>query len=727
MLSGILALFSLMLATAGVGVGQSLIPEADPNDPSPHSDVWLISEQTSIRPGETFTVALRMVMDDDWHSYWKNPGDSGQATFIEWDLPEGFVTDDFQWPYPERVDFGPLTSYGYSGEVFLLTDITAPASLEPGTDVTLAGVADWLICAEICLLAEDDVSLTLPVSSGESDESEWADEFEDARRKQPVAADDWTVRALRSSGTYALHITPPEGRRIDLEGANFYPETPGTLDHAAAQPVTRDGRAFIIALQQSEYAQEPVDQMIGVLVAPEGESFVRGESRRALRIDAPVEESRIAGLSPVDAPESSLSLGWALLFALVGGVLLNLMPCVFPILSIKILGFARQSDDSNADIRRHGLIFAAGVLVSFWILAGLLLGLRAGGSQIGWGFQLQSPAFIALMAMLFFAIGLSLLGVFEVGGGLMRWGGRVERSAATSGASGSFLSGVLATIVATPCTAPFMGAALGVAFVLSAFEALAIFSALGVGMAFPYVALSMSPALLRRLPKPGQWMETLKQVLAFPMFATVIWLIWVFGQQVGNDGVALLLFGLMLLGLAVWVLGRWSAARISGRARVITRAAATLGIAGALALGLLGTTYDRPTGAAAGSSTDGGWHTFSSAAVGSYQAEGRPVFVDFTAAWCLTCQVNKRTTLRSDEVTDAFRDHNVVLMRADWTNQDPEITRALEELGRNGVPVYALYPGDGSPPVLLPEILTRDIVLDALADLPGEAVTDASL
>ncbi|NNF04595.1 MAG: thiol:disulfide interchange protein, partial [Rhodothermales bacterium] len=377
----LLGLLFLAAVVVDGSAAQSLIPQLDPDDPNPHSDVWLVSEQSSIRPGETFTVALRMTMDEDWHSYWKNPGDSGRETFIEWDLPEGFEAGEIQWPYPERVDLGPLTSYGYSDEVFLLTNVTAPEGLEPGTDVNLAGVADWLICAEICLLAKGEVSLSLPVSGDAPDTSEWADEIEDARRKLPAVAADWTVRALRSSGTYALHITPPEGRRIDLEGASFYPEIKGAIDHAAVQPVTQDGRAYILALQQSEYAQEPVDRMIGVLVAPKGESFVRGERRRALLVDASVEESQTAGISPVEPVEEGLSLGWAVLFALMGGVLLNLMPCVFPILSIKILGFARQSEDSEADIRKHGFIFASGVIVSFWVLAGLVLGLRAGGSE----------------------------------------------------------------------------------------------------------------------------------------------------------------------------------------------------------------------------------------------------------------------------------------------------------------------------------------------------------
>lgn len=713
---GLLALFLL--------VPRALAQDADADaadDPSPYSDAELVSESTAIVPGSTFTVALRLAMEEHWHSYWKNPGDSGQETYIEWDLPDGFTAGDIQWPYPERIDAGPLSSYGYSDEVFLLTDITAPADLEVGSVVRLAGAADWLVCAEICLLANADVELTLPVA-GEASldaagdavrDSEWADAIAETREKLPVEGTGWGIRATRSSETYALHLTPPDAT-FDLDGSWFFVDTKGTLDHDAAQPLTTDGRSTVIALQQSAYAQGAAERLSGILVAPEGESWVPGSNARSMRVDVPVEEARAAGLAMADdtgARGPALSVWWALLFAFGGGLLLNLMPCIFPILSIKVLGFARQSGDSPSALRRHGWIFAAGVIVSFWILAGLLLALRAGGESVGWGFQLQSPLFIALMTLLFFAIGLNLLGVFEVGGGLMRMGGAVEYKSA-AGVRGTFLSGVLATVVATPCTAPFMGAALGLALTLSAPQALAIFTALGAGMAAPYVALSMSPALLRRLPKPEAWMETFKHVLAFPMFATAVWLIWVFGRQVGNDGVALLLFALLLVGVAGWA---WE--------RLNTRTLAGVAAVGAIVMCVTGAGMEQPVAGSAGEATGesaDGWQPYSTSEAERLVAEGRPVFVDFTAAWCLTCQVNKRTTLRSDAVMAAFRKHGVVPMTADWTNQDPEITRALESLGRSGVPVYALFKGDGSAPMLLPEILTRDLVLDALAELPSE-------
>jgi thiol:disulfide interchange protein DsbD len=444
-----------------------------------------------------------------------------------------------------------------------------------------------------------------------------------------------------------------------------------------------------------------------------------------MTVTAPVDS--VLSMPAASASNSpSLSLPWALLFAALGGLLLNLMPCVFPVLSVKILGFVRDADGDAASLRRHGFLFAAGVLVSMWTLAGVLFALRAAGSQIGWGFQLQSPSFVALMALLFVGIGLNLLGAFEVGTRLTSMGGRLQSASPSEGTTGAFLTGVLATVVATPCTAPFMGAALGVALTLSVGGGLLVFTALGAGMAAPYVGLSMAPRLLDRLPDPGAWMETLKQFFAFPMFATAVWLVWVFGQQTGNNGVALLLFGMLLLGMAAWVLHRWSAPQLSRAATYATRGLVTALLLGAVAAGVLGATSNR-TASASGSeeaaASSATWQTYSADTVERLRNQGRPVFVDFTAAWCLTCQVNERAVLNTQPVQDAFAQRNVALVKADWTNRDPAITQALKSHGRSGVPVYVLYPGDGSGPTLLPEVLTEDIVLDALDAIPAASAS----
>ena len=718
------AVLVAVLAVFAVG-NRSPAAAQSTDDPSPHSEATLEVDVASVAPGEPFTAALRLDMETNWHSYWKNPGDAGKPTTIDWALPDGWTAGEIQWPYPHRIQAAGVASYGYSDVVRLPVQITPPDTLTPGQTVALNGTARWLICADICLPAQGDIERRLPVTEEAPSPSDEAESIRAAEEKVPGPVDGWTVQAARSSGSYTLALTSETERQPDLSGAHFYPAEKATLDHAAPQPVTQQGGTYLIALQESEYAQEPAERLQGVLVAPEGTALDAAGTTRAMTIDVPV-DSTLQDVAALAAQSSAggggLSLPWALVFALVGGALLNLMPCVFPVLSVKILGFAEDAGEDEGAIRRHGLLFGAGVLVSMWVLAGALLGLRAAGSQIGWGFQLQSPLFISLMTLLFFGIGLNLLGVFEVGTRLMSWGGRMQSETPRSGNAGAFFTGVLATVVATPCTAPFMGAALGVALTLSATGALLIFTALGVGMAAPYVGLSMAPRWLDALPDPGAWMETLKQFFAFPMFATAIWLVWVFGQQTSNSGVALLLGALLLMSMAAWVVHRWEAPRLSRTLQVITRTAATAMLVGAVAAAVIGAGYSRAADAssapASSSSTEANWQSFAPATIDSLRAQGRPVFVDFTAAWCLTCQVNKRTVLSSTTVTDAFSEHDVALMRADWTNRDPTITKALESHGRSGVPVYVLYPGDGSGPRLLPEVLTEDIVLGALDDLP---------
>ena len=518
----------------------------------------------------------------------------------------------------------------------------------------------------------------------------------------------WDVAATKYSRSLALSVTPPEGASTDLEGAYFFPEHLLLLEHAVDQPMSMEGDAFVFALQESEYATEVPERLLGVLVAREGEFFDAGGTKRALAIDVPLEV-----LQAVPEEETS-ALPLMLVFALIGGLLLNLMPCVFPVLSIKVLGFAQQKALGSRTQRLHGLSFAGGVVVSFLVLAGLLLVLRAAGNQIGWGFQLQSPLFVAGMAFLFFAIGLNLFGVFDIRGFTFSKSGTSGHSFARS-----WSDGALATLIATPCTAPFMGAALGAAVALPPVEGLLIFLFLGLGMAAPYVTLSMVPGLLAKLPKPGAWMETLKHVLAFPMLGTTVWLVWVFGNQVGVNGLGLLLVGLLLFAAATWILGRWPALSVSPRVRMATRTIAVL-VAG---LGLI-SAY-QGTQASAGEQTevssDALWVPFVADQIAELNSEGQAVFVDFTAAWCLTCQVNKTTTLSSSSVVAAFEQKGVVLMRADWTNRDPDITRALESHGRSGVPLYVLYTGNNESPVLLPEVLTESIVMDALAPLPDQA------
>ena len=676
-------------------------------DPSPFSEAALVGEFEWIAPGTQFTVGVTLKLDDDWHSYWINPGDVGEPITLTWDLPLGFSAGPIQWPYPEKIDAEPLRSYGYSNAVTFLVTITPPNEL-PESPVTLSTTADWLICKDVCLFAKETVSLSLPVREALPTPGPYIEEIAAARAKLPVRDPAWTIEASHYSNSFALRVLPPTDAAIDLQGAYFFPAQLMLLEHAVDQPMSQDGDAFVFALQQSEYATDVPDRLQGVLVASEGQYFDGARTVRALEIDVPLR-------TEADQNTSS-TLPILILFALIGGLLLNLMPCVFPVLSIKLLSLAQHNKLNSATRTWHGLAFAAGVVVSFLVLAGLLFALRAAGSQIGWGFQLQSPLFVAGMAFLFLAIGLNLFGVFDIRG--FTFTGPTQTGTSHS-LTRSGLDGALATLIATPCTAPFMGAALGAAVVLPTSQALAIFVALGLGMAAPYVVLSTFPVLFDKLPRPGQWMETLKHVLAFPMLGTTVWLAWVFGNQAGVNGLGLLLLGLLLFAVAAWIVGRWPSVQVTSSVWIVTR-----GIALVITCMAIWSAYQgarQETNSYADATSDGLWSVYSTEQVQQLSREGRPVFVDFTAAWCLTCQVNKKTTLSSSTLLSAFARKDVVLMRADWTSRNAEITRALEAHGRSGVPLYVLYLGNNDPPVLLPEVLTESIVVDALSLLPNRA------
>jgi thiol:disulfide interchange protein/DsbC/DsbD-like thiol-disulfide interchange protein len=713
------------------GAGQPAFLKAQVGDDmSPHSEAHLVPEVTSIQPGTPFTVALFFEMDPGWHIYWRNPGDSGLPTTIAWTLPPGFEAGDVQWPTPSRIAYFPLVDYGYYGEVALLVEITPPHDLAPVGTVPVEAFVEWLICQEICLPAYAELRVEIPVSGeGPRPDPRWAGLFHDTRASLPAAVGGWNAEAEVTISGYVLGVWPADGQQPLPDSVYFFPSDEAVLDHAAPQRARIDDGRLTLTLDRSAYARDPSPVLRGVLLREDGGTWDEAGLVPALAVEAPVEgvpagtgaaapeadrapgaavgTATLSGVPAAGGPDAGVTVALALLFAFLGGILLNLMPCVFPVLSIKLLGAVGQGGGDRAGIRNQGLFFGLGVLLSFLALAGLLIALRAGGAQLGWGFQLQSPVFVALMAGLFFAIGLNLMGLFEVGMTLTRLGGR---AGAPSGFWESLSSGVLATVIATPCTAPFMGAALGFALTRSVAETLLIFGFLGIGMALPYMVLSVAPGLLERLPRPGPWMETLKQVLAFPMFATVIWLVWVFGQQTGTGGMAYLLTALLLVSAAGWMVGHWH--RTDLRSGVVARVVSLAALALAAAFVARGSAAEPPPMA-----VHAGWQPFTQEAVESTLAQGRPVFVDFTAAWCLTCQVNERLVLSTDRIMEAFRARNVALFMADWTRQDPHITTALAALGRSGVPVYALYAGNpGSPPRLLPAVLTEQIVLSALEE-----------
>ncbi len=701
----------LLLASPSLAPGVA----AQGEDTSPHSDAWLVPEVTSIQPGAPFTVAVYFELEENWHNYWRNAGDSGLPTEVEWELPAGFTAGEIRWPVPERIVLYPLVDYGYHDRVALLVDVTPPADLPPGSGVRLAAQVDWLICKEICLPAYDRLEVEIPVRDSEpTPDPSRAALFAETRASLPSVVPGWTTAVQVTEAGYRLTLTPGDGAGPTPDSVYFFAADKSVVDHAEPQTAFLEEETLTLELEGSAYAMQPTHILRGVLLAEDGGRWDAEGTEEALWVEVPVAgappppQEEEAEVPPPPPPAGAdTGLGLALVFAFFGGVLLNLMPCVFPVLSLKILSAAGQGNRGRAFIRNQGFVFGLGVVGSFLLLAGLLIALRAGGASLGWGFQLQSPLFVAAMAALFFGIGLNLMGVFEVGTSLTRLGSRADGEGSYSEA---LASGVLATIIATPCTAPFMGAALGFALTRSALETLVIFLALGVGMALPYVVLSVSPGLLEKLPRPGPWMETLKQLLAFPMFATVIWLVWVFGQQTGVGGATYLLTGLLLVSMAAWMMGRWHRADLTsgGVARVV--GVATLALA---LLSVLRGADQLPPAMA----PQEGWQPFDQEEVRRVVSAGRPAFVDFTAAWCLTCQVNERLVLSMASVQGAFRDRGVTLFKADWTRQDPEITAALEALGRSGVPVYALYSGEaGSPPHLLPEVLTEEIVLSALSE-----------
>ena len=577
---------------------------------TPQVEAELVAERSALVPGEPLTVALRLKAIPGWHTYWRNPGDSGEPTRIEWRLPRGFAAGEIEWPVPSRIPVGPLMNFGYHGEVLLLARVVPPADLPAGRPVTLRAKANWLVCEVKCIQEEAELILTLPVARSAPSDPRWGKPIADSRARVPVAAPaGWSFGARGEEGGASLAIALPAG--VELKQAFFLPFDEGKIEPAAPQALARERDGYRLTLRAAAQPVGQFERVSGIFVLQE----------KAFTVDA-----------PIMARFADLGLALALVLAFGGGLLLNLMPCVLPVLSIKALGFAQGEGGL-----RHALLYAAGVLASFWLLAGLLIGLRAVGSQLGWGFQLQSPVAVAILAAFFLVLALNLSGLFEF------------RFAFAGEPGGQFLSGVLAVVVASPCTAPFMGAALGYAVLESGWRAFLVFTALALGMALPYAALAAAPGWRRYLPKPGPWMPRLKRWLAVPLYATVLWLGWVFAQQVNF-------------------------------------------------------LHEK---------NDAAWEPYSAQKVASLQAAGKPVFVDFTAAWCVTCQVNERVVLSRDDVRAAFRDKGVTLVRADWTRRDPEIARALAALGRSGVPAYVLYM-PGRAPLLLPELLTPQRVLEAL-------------
>jgi thiol:disulfide interchange protein len=657
----------------------------------------LFAEAASIAPGDKLWLDVHVTIAPGWHIYWRNPGDSGLPTEIKWSLPEGFAAGAIEWPIPERFSLGPIGNYGYDGSVDLLVPISAPAALAAGANPHLDATVKYLVCAQICIPGEARLERTLPVGQTSTPDPATAERFAAARRHLPTPA-SFAARFTAVDHELRLIVPPAALAGLDRPTATFFPDDDNVID-AAAAPRTEprgDGLELVLARSSAPAASVPAT-LAGVLALRGADGTERGYTL-------------VAASMLVASAEAGLAAWWqALVFAFIGGLILNLMPCVFPILSLKLLSLAGAPDAVGR--RAQGLAYAAGVLLSFAALGGALLVLRAGGAAIGWGFQLQSPIVVGLLAYLMLAMALSLSGVAEFGIGLAGVGGRL---AGRGGLAGAFFTGVLASVVATPCTAPFMGAALGFALVAPAPLAVSIFVVLGAGLAAPLVLASLIPGLARLLPRPGTWMELLKQVLAFPLYATVAWLIWVLVQEVGSESALAALFGLVLVGFAVWIYGRTRLA--TPGTRRIGGGLAVAGLAAAIVTAVMLPRGGVPATAVSAAPDGLSYEKFTPKRLAALTAEHQPVFVNLTAAWCLTCIVNERVTLDREAVKAAFAAHRIVALKGDWTRQDPEIAAFLQSFGRSGVPLYLLYDGNGSA-MVLPQILTERGVIDALAKL----------
>jgi thiol:disulfide interchange protein/DsbC/DsbD-like thiol-disulfide interchange protein len=674
----------------------------------------LVSETNAIVPGHSVWVALELDIRDGWHTYWRNPGDSGQATSLAWSLPPGFTAGEIVWTTPHRFELPPLVNYGYAKHAVHLVEVTAPKDLKLGRTVLLQAKASWLVCSDVCVPEDANLQLNLPVSATAAADPADAALFAAARSDLPTP-EPASSSARLQNGQLVITLGKMWGPALSqIESLAFYPYDEGSIEYGAPQALTRSNGTLELAVKAG-YQPPHGGTVRGVLLATEtsGGNSVAVPMEIAATFNGGAGPPAGASTPPAAVP----ALPSLILLAILGGLILNLMPCVFPVLSIKAIGLVEQAKKHPAAVRAKGLVFAAGVVSSMLSLAVILLALRAGGEQIGWGFQLQSPLFVTLMVYLLLAVGLNLSGVFEVGGGLADIGDGLTRG---DGYRASFFTGVLTTLVATPCTAPFMAAAVGAALTQSPLVALVIFASLGAGLSLPYLLLSFAPWLRRALPKPGAWMDTLKQVFAFPMYASAAWLLWVLAQQTSSLGLGAALAGAILIALAAWAYQKSKFSGLGGRVTAIVTAIAAVLLAVLLPLRVAGVAAASTGRAAASTPAADAWQPYDAARVAEINAAGRPLLVNFTASWCLTCLVNERNAFADSAVQEVFREKGVTLMKGDWTNRDPAITKALSSFGRAGVPLYVVYnakPGS-SEPLVLPQLLTANIVHDAFADLP---------
>ena len=675
----------IMLLNFGFSSPAQAVPE---NEPDQYVQISIVTDKTTVESGDTIRVGVVQNIYPKWHTYWKNPGDSGTPTSISWELPEGFSASEFDWPTPLKIPFGPLTNYGYEGEVTLLQNLTLPETItdEP---ITLNGRVDLLVCHDICIPESHNVSLTL-----NGDELPQPEAISEAETKLPTVIN--SDAQFRISGE---NVEIELGENNNLSSSFFIaPEEWGIVANTAEASI--DGSTVTQKVGDREWDD-----------VPEQANFVFVEGDQSYLVSAS-KSAKVAPTIPAQETQgSNITALQAIIFAFLGGLILNLMPCVFPVLSIKALSLVKLGKSEEKKARQHGLSYTAGILLSFGIIAGALIALKASGAQIGWGFHLQNPMIISLLIYLVFIIGLNLIGVFEFANPFANTGQKLTQS---DGNKGAFFTGVLATLVATPCTAPFMAGAIGFALTQPAIISMTVFLSLGLGLAAPYLALCFSPALRHKLPKPGAWMEKFKELLAFPMFITAAWLTWVLAQQSNSTTVFCLLVSLTLIAFMFWL---YKSIPAKGILRYISKALIVISILFVIST-LIIAPQERGTGNVSPVMVNE--EAFTLQKLNDALAGDEGIFTDMTAAWCITCKVNERVALKTDAVQSIFKEHNIQFMVGDWTNQDPEITKYLKSYGRSGVPLYVFYPprdastGERPEPIVLPQILTPNLVVKTL-------------
>lgn len=744
MLNYLHVFFILMMGWALPFQAQALIGGAS------HVKVKLIQEDETVQPGRPFWVALHLELEKDWHVYWKNPGDAGIPLKVEWTLPAGFEAGPLQWPFPEKFTAADMVGFGYTGEVTLLSLVTPPAQFDPQTQLDLQAKVNWLVCSSLTC-QPGSATIASPFSASTEQpliNAQVATIFEQARARIPRSHIE--VKTISKQGIVQLEVPHRTGEvQSEIRGAYFFPEQQNMIDHSIEPTVDSnpgDTNRYFVNLKGSDGIGAGSKSLKGVLVLHKQNGSEN--SVEAFDIDSPIEENGdqellslmtlpqhttptlAIGNPPVlseTPPSSSFSfeggVTLAILFAFVGGMILNLMPCVLPVMSFKVMSFVKMAGQSRSLTLKHGLMFSLGVILSFWALASVMLMLRTYGQSVGWGFQLQEPLFVVVLASVLFIFALSLFGLFEWGMFFASWAGQTqaETSQKSSGYTGSFFSGVLATAVATPCTGPFLGSAVGFAVTLPVFQSLLIFTSLGFGMSFPYLLLAAFPSFLRFMPKPGAWMETFKQLMGFLLLATVLWLMWVFSAQTDTFSLICLLTGFLCFSIGAWVYGRSCSPVANRRTRLFGYILVLLfAFAGVKAILFPRASWDIQESSievkSSGSKWNG-WETFSPDRVAQLRSEGKPVLIDFTAKWCLICQTN-HMVLDSDDLQKQLDTLGVVRMKADWTKNDPMITEELSKFGRNSVPLYVFYGPDGKQdPIILPQVLTPDVVAENINKL----------